>query len=161
MLKLSSLVFLISSGKRMNLAHFYFVLKRHKTKLWAPPDYILTFILCAHARIRSYKIWSLKGFFFRNISVDIKQKQKKRDHLRDSRDGQSGCDAVCRLSTGLSGVYVHVISTRKLHIPAPLPSIIMPCWADTDRTTMKKTLQCKSSIKSDCHTESPQQAPLH
>lgn len=53
-------------------------------------------------------------------------------------DSESGCDAVCQLSTGLSGSYVHVISTRKLHIPALLPSIIVPCWADTDRTTKKK-----------------------
>lgn len=42
-----------------------------------------------------------------------------------------------------------------------LPSIIMPCWADTRQNHQEQTLWCKSSIKSNCHTESPQQALLH
>lgn len=76
-------------------------------------------------------------------------------------DSMSGVDAVCQFSTGLSGSYVHVIPTGKLHIPALFPSIIMPCWPDTDRTTKKKALWCKSSIKRNCHKEPPQNASLY
>ena len=32
---------------------------------------------------------------------------------------QSGVDAMCQASTGLSEIYVQAISTRKLHFPAP------------------------------------------
>lgn len=76
-------------------------------------------------------------------------------------DSESGCDAVSQLSTGLSGIYVHVISTRNLHISGPSPINHHAMLGRHRQNHQEKTLWSNSSIKSNCHAESLQQAALH
>lgn len=86
----------------------------------------------------------------------------KRDHLSASGDGQRVW--LCCCETALHWPFRKLRachSNRKTSYPSSFPINHHAMLARHRQNHQEKALWCKSSIKSNCHTEPPQKAPLY
>lgn len=128
-------------------------------KLWHPwtlLNYILTLVLCAYGiYVQNIKFWAWKII----LSEAQDTKWKKRS-----------CQCLLRWTASLvvtPALHWPFRNLRACHFnkktsyPSPSPINHHAMLGRHRQNHQEKALWCKSSIKSNCHTESLQQAPLH
>ena len=97
-------------------------------------------------------VWSEICYFKINLRRGTKNSKQIKMFMRFG-GRQSGVDAMCQASTGLSEIYVQAISTRKLHFPAlPHQSYCHVGYA-TNPPRKSFSLARKSSIKTNCRAQ--------
>ncbi len=132
-----------------------------KDRSWLPLNSIkLHFVICFMCicpYVKNLKFWALKIY----VKVYLKTWSKK-DHLSASWDGQQVWMWYCMLALHWPFRNLRACHfNKKTSYPSPSPINHRAMLGRHRQNHQEKALWCKSSIKSNCHAESPQQAPLH